>query len=117
MKKANMFMYAKNRAYAPRDSSCMYPVEYTWMRNPTPATTRIIIPERGSRRNPHGMENDPTVPFVNCSGMFEIHEATRTVCSRWSAGRPSSSKNANRARARAPAMAVQATSPDVRLLK
>ena len=82
-----------------------------------PVTTRIIIPESGSRRNPHGMENVPMVPFDSASGIDEIHDVTRTVCSRSSAGRPSSCQKAYIESSSAAAIAALATRPAVRLLK
>ena len=59
-----------------------------------PVTTRIIIAESGSSLKPHGMSKLPMVPLLSWSGSDEIHDATRTVCSRSSPGRPSSSQNA-----------------------
>ena len=43
-----------------------------------PVTMRIIIPESGSRRKPHGTWKLPTVPFPICNGMEGIHGATVT---------------------------------------
>src|SRR5262245_26829403 len=37
----------------------MYPVEYTWMRKPTPVTTRIITAESGSSASAKGAANVP----------------------------------------------------------
>ena len=82
-----------------------------------PVTTRIIIPESGSSRKPHGIEKLPIVPFASASGIAEIHDATRTVCSRPSAGRPSSCQNAYSESSSAAAIVALATRPAVRLLK
>src|SRR5262245_49006148 len=44
----------------------MYPVAYTWIRNPTPVTTRIITADSASSENPHVISSaspcDPTPP-------------------------------------------------------
>jgi hypothetical protein len=48
MKNTKRFRYEKKRLYP--SSSCMYPIEYTWMRNPTPVIIRSISEESGSIR-------------------------------------------------------------------
>ena len=82
-----------------------------------PVTTRIIIPESGSRRKPHGIWKLPIVPFASASGIDEIHGARRTVCSRPSAGSPSSCQKTYSESSSAAAIVALATRPAVRLLK
>jgi hypothetical protein len=44
------FMYAKNRATALSPS--IYPIEYRWIKNPTPVMISVQISESGSSNNP-----------------------------------------------------------------
>src|SRR5207249_4132699 len=65
----NRFRYAKNRAYAAGGSGPMYPAAYTWIRNPTPVTTRIITADSGSRAYDQRTENAPP----SAAGPIGIH--------------------------------------------
>src|SRR5262249_55416760 len=65
MNEANRFRYEKYRAYSLSASSCMYAVEYTWMSDPIPVTTRIITADSGSSRNASATEKSPEVSHVN----------------------------------------------------
>src|SRR6185503_18277552 len=54
----NRFRYRKKRR---NDGSCaMYPVEYTWIRKPTPVTTSTMTDDSGSSRNATFAEKSPT---------------------------------------------------------
>src|SRR3954453_17129191 len=77
-----------------------------------PVTTRIIIPDSGSSRNPQVTWNSPT-PLLVSSGMRGIHSATVTSNARASAGSPSNCQNANSDRASAASIIVTATAPAV----
>src|SRR5882672_8887250 len=51
----------------------MYAVEYTWIRNPTPVTTRIITADSGSSVRTHGTDSDRAPPPSSPPG---IHSPT-----------------------------------------
>src|SRR5688572_29512121 len=57
MEKTNRFRYAKKRAYP--GSSCIYPMEYTWMRQPTPVMTSNITAVSGSTYRVTEVEKSP----------------------------------------------------------
>ena len=54
----NRLRYAKNRRRA--GSSRMYPIEYTWMRVPTPVMSRTKHTDSWSRRRPNSICSDST---------------------------------------------------------
>src|SRR6185436_2774480 len=53
----NRFRYAKN--FALPGSCAMYPIEYTWIRNPTPVITSSITLERRSTTSETSTEKAP----------------------------------------------------------
>jgi hypothetical protein len=59
MKKINRFRYAKKREKP--SSSCMYPVEYKWIKNPIPVMINKNKEESGSIKNENGIDNFPAV--------------------------------------------------------
>ncbi len=77
-----------------------------------PVTTRIIIPESGSSRNPQGAWNMPMPPRV-ASGIEGIHCATTTSKARASFGRPSNCQNAYSDTPRASVIVVHAIAPAI----
>ena len=81
---------------------------------PMPVMMRIIIPDSGSRRKPHGTWNDPTAPDEVWSGMDGIHCATTTSNARASGASASSCQNATSDTPRASAIIAHATRPAVR---
>src|SRR5215510_1042064 len=107
MNEANRFRYEKYRAYSLSVSSCMYAVEYTWMSDPMPVTTRIITADRGSSRNASGTEKVPDVNHVNARW-------TRT---RLSGSIPTSLTTAATEMANDISIAPQAIAPDAPLLR
>src|SRR5437588_6553447 len=58
MKNTNRLSWAKKRSYL--GSFRMYPMAYTWMRHPTPETTRAITIDSGSIRRSTSTLNEPT---------------------------------------------------------
>src|SRR5437763_9669452 len=61
MNAAKRFKYEKYRAYSASRSSCMYAIEYTWISDPMPVTTRIITAASGSRYSVNGALKSPDV--------------------------------------------------------
>src|ERR1700712_5145882 len=60
---AKRLRYAKNREK--RASPCMYPMEYRWMRVPTPVTNNVIVDDSGSTRKRKSTRNVPAWIHVN----------------------------------------------------
>src|SRR3954452_11408252 len=65
MNAAKRFKYEKYRAYSASVSSCMYAVEYTWIREPIPVITRIITEARGSSSSCSLTDRSPDEIHVN----------------------------------------------------
>src|SRR5262245_20605498 len=83
-----------------------------WISEPMPVTTRIIMPDSGSSRNPHVTSKLP-MPSCVASGIFGIHSSTLMSNARASAGRPSSCQNATSDSPSAASIIVVAKAPAV----
>src|ERR1035437_8152467 len=61
----------------------MYPMEYTWIRKPTPVTTRIITALSGSSRNPQSAWKVARCPLAMWNGSPAIQVNWITSCTRF----------------------------------
>src|SRR5262245_63194589 len=75
IEKTNRFRYVKKRAYP--SSPCMYPIEYTWMRKPTPVTTRSITAVNWSTCAPTATLKGPAFIHGNSSPLHVSPFQTR----------------------------------------
>ncbi len=96
------FRYAKKRRSS--RSPCMYPIEYAWIRKPTPVTTSSMITESGSTRI-------ETCDW-NCPAETQCQPVETST--RWSGLRRSSETSATQEAMKPPRMAPEAMTPTVR---
>ena len=83
IEKTKRFRYAKKRRSS--RSPCMYPIEYAWIRNPTPVTTSNMITESGSTRIetcdwncPAETQCQPVESSTRCPGLRRSSDTSAT---------------------------------------